>query len=158
MEYEIKTFDDLCFQGYVKTFSTKDNQQFTDIPEFWASLHESGKFAELLEKSDAMGPVGISYGYNPETETFNYLIGIRNTTDTIEGTEVVEFDPTRFAIFKSVGPLPDAFQRTISTVHQHFFKQTDFERASGPEIEMYGEGNPDDESYEAWYFVPIKAK
>jgi predicted transcriptional regulator YdeE len=80
MKYEVIGPIDVTLYGVVKEFSVINNQQFKEIPLFWAEVMQNNTFQELLKHMDNWGVLALSYGYNPETSTFKYMIGIKSET------------------------------------------------------------------------------
>jgi predicted transcriptional regulator YdeE len=118
---------------------------------------QNNTFQELLKHMDNWGVLALSYGYNPETSTFKYMIGIKSETE-VEGFEKVEYKDKMFAEFKAVGPLPKSLQDTIQKVHKNWIKESIYKYDYEPEIEIYSNGDSSSEAYESYYLLPIKNK
>jgi len=158
MEYEIVKLGKLVFHGFVRKYSLADKGYLVTIPGFWDEVMDDGKFAFLLKHMDDMGPVGICYGYQGMDNTFKYMIGVRNQTESLPGCEKAVFPDGTFALFKAVGKLPETLQKTIRKAHEEGVLGAEYEHAEGPEIEIYPEGDSCREDYVSLYAIPIRKK
>ncbi len=157
MDYQIIKKDGLDFIGYVKEVTTVDNQNFVIIPAFWQEIMEDGRFKELCDNADELGIVGICYDMDLEHNVFKYMIGIR-TDKSLENTSKVSFEPNVFAQFKAVGKLPGSIQETTKFIYQEWFPSSNYEYGTGPELEIYPDGDTSSDAYECYYLVPINHK
>ncbi len=157
MDYKILKKTDLNFRGFVKEVTTIDGENFKVIPKFWNEVMGSNIFQNLINNSDDLGVVGVCYGFDNDSSTFKYMIGVR-TTEEIEGAVDAAFGDEVFAEFKAVGPLPAAMQNVIQQVFNEWFPSSNYEHSGGPEIEVYSVGDGSSEDYVSYYWVPIKEK
>ncbi len=157
MNYEIVELDDLTFVGLAETVSTVDNKNFQDIPKMWQTFGEKQLFQKLGDLADELGFVGMSYNFNFDTETFDYMIGIR-TNQLIESLSKVSFKKQTFAKFKLVGALPQSMQQAIPKIFNEWLPQSKYKHSNGPEIEVYSEGDSKSPDYICYYLLPITSK
>jgi len=157
MNYEIVELDDLTFVGLAKTVSTVDNKNFQEIPKMWQTFGEKQLFQKLDHLVDEFGFVGISYHFNHDAKTFDYMIGIR-TNQSIESLTKVTFKKQTFAKFKLIGPLPNSIQQAIPKIFNEWLPQSNYKHSDGPEIEIYTSGDSSSSDYICYYLLPITSK
>lgn len=73
-----------------------------------------------------------------------------------EGFEIVEIPAYTWAIFKVKGKMPDAFKETYKKICTEFFVQSDYEYASGAELEVYPSANVNAPDYECEIRIAVK--
>ena len=73
-----------------------------------------------------------------------------------KGFEIVEIPAYTWAIFKVKGKMPDAFKETYKKICTEFFVQSDYEYASGAELEVYPSANVNDPDYECEIRIAVK--
>lgn len=157
MIYTIKKDMMLTFAGYVIETTTDHGRHFKEIPDFWDKIMNDGRFHQLLPYADELGVCGVCYGYNPQSNTFKYMIGVNHSKEVAVSLESIAFPKMTYAAFEAKGKLPNSIQQTISLIYD-FIKNSDFSYGDGPEIEVYPEGNMDCDDYVCYYWVPIKVE
>ncbi len=158
MDYEIKKLSDLYFTGYTINVTTKEGQNFIDIPAFWSKVMEDGTFKKLIPFSDEWGVMGIMYNWDMEKGTFTYMIGVHQKELPLEETESIQFEDDLFASFKVVGALPKAMQEVCTQIFSEWLPSSNYMHSGGPEIEMYTMGDGSKDDYVSYYMLPIKEK
>lgn len=158
MNYKELDFNTLEFIGFQKEFSVVDGQNFKEIPLFWEEIMQSGRFGALLKNMKDFGVVGLSHSFNPDTMTFQYMIGVEYEQQEIVGCEIVSFQDVKLLEFEAKGPLPQSLQKVIQYVYNDFFKESEYVQVPGPEIEIYSPGESTSEDYISYYLVPVKRK
>lgn len=158
MEYKIVKKEEMRFIGIERTFTTIDGSNYVEIPKMWKEVTQKDIFTKLLKLSDEMCVVGVCHSFNNDTSEFKYMIGIRNIDKQIEGLQEVLVEPATYAIFKSVGPLPSAFQETIKRVYSEWFPSNNYEHAGKPDLEVYSDGDSNSADYECEMWIPIIEK
>lgn len=155
MNYEIKELSNLSFVGFVKTISTEEGQNFIDIPKFWEEVSTDGRFDMLSQHADESGVYGVMYDWNPDENSFSYMIAIKNNGQEILGTKQVTFDDQKFASFEAKGELPQALQTVVKEIFSEWLPSSNFTHSGGPDLEVYPHGDPNHEDYICYYLVPI---
>lgn len=158
VNYKLVSKDNLNFTGYSIDVSSKDGQNFIDIPALWQDVMKDGRFEKLLPHMDEMGVVGICYDFNMETQDFKYMIGVRNSDLKGEDLINVSFEEETFAAFTCEGKLPESIQKTTKYIYQEWFPSSNYQHSGGPEFEVYPYGDGSREDYVCYYWVPIKQK
>jgi AraC family transcriptional regulator len=163
MDFRIESKEAIRITGLPLHTTTKDNTQFREIPAFWDATMKAGKFAGLeksMPKGTKLGVMGVSAGdYNPKTQEFTYLIAIETPPDRSglpEGCIDIVAKAGTWAIFESRGPIPKAFQDTVSRVYNEWFPTSGYEHMGGAEIEVYPLGDMSSPDYYSELWVPVK--
>jgi AraC family transcriptional regulator len=60
-----------------------------------------------------------------------------------------------WAVFSSVGPLPQSIVNVWARIFQEWFPSTDYKHADAPDLEIYPPGNPLAQDYKFEIWVPI---
>ena len=130
---------------------------FKEIPKFWDIFNRMNK---CNMKENNIGKYGVCIdGEDGETE-FRYLIaGDYNGEEKCDGATIVEIPSYTWAIFKCVGPMPDAIQDLNSKIFKEWIpKNKEYEIAAGYNIEMYNSGDCSASDYVSEIWIPIKIK
>lgn len=158
MDYRIIDKDSYKLIGKSIRVSTKDGENFRNIPKFWKEFDRKGLCNKLIELSDKKDMLGICMDYSKELEEMTYVIAVEKTKDIDIGEfEEFEVPASTWAVFQSIGSVPDAIQKVWKRIYSEWFPATGYEHSGGPEIELYpDEGvclSADDYRCEVW--VPI---
>jgi len=151
MDYKIVKKD--VFKVVVKTKLFSHENCTTAIPAFWTEYFSSG----LNEK--ICGMIGICAQEKTGCKEFKYGIGcIDNDATTIpEDFEVLEIPAYTWAIFKCVGPMPNAIQDMWERIYSEWLPQAEYELISDYDIEVYTEGNSQSQNYNSEIWIPVKS-
>lgn len=160
MDYKILEKDAFQVVGKGIRTSTVNGENHREIPMFWEESNNNG-FVEELEKScGRMGILGVCMEFDATQEKLTYLIGTeRNGQHKPSEWEEKEIPASTWAVFESVGAMPDAMQKTWERIFSEWFPSTGYEHAGGPELEVYfakGDTTADDYRCEVW--IPIVKK
>lgn len=159
MNYKIESKEALKVAGVSRKITTKNGENFKIIPKFWNEVCESGQY-DILEKSQGkLGVIGMCYDFKMEAEEFKYMIAVEGTkVKGLEACTEFQIPALTWAIFESVGPIPNAIQEVTKKIFSEWFPATKYEHADGPELEVYLPGNPNAEDYRAEVWIPVVEK
>ena len=160
MKYTIKERPGFAVVGRQTSVSTRDGNQFQEIPEFWQQVMEDGSFEQLAEAMSELGVMGVTLDYDEEAESIDYLIAIEKPakdnvfTDLADLVEA-EIPASSWAVFSEKGPvsrIASLYQR----IYSEWFPTTNYEHAGTPELEIYHVDHNTGEisSFEIW--IPIR--
>jgi AraC family transcriptional regulator len=158
MNYKIVEKDAFQVIGKGKRVSTCNGQNLKDIPAFWNEVNSSDLDREICEAAGNDEMLGICMEFDYPNEEFTYFIGAGRKSDTNHSLEVKEIPSSTWAVFESVGPMPDAIQGVWKRIFSEWFPSTGYEHGDAPEFELYPPGNPNDENYRCEVWVPIMKK
>lgn len=158
MDYRIEKKEAFTVIANAKVFSYEGAKE--SIPQFWQEHYQTGKGKTV------MGQYGINIDEKMGNDTFEYLIADSYTN----GKEVPEGFVTRtipeltWAIFPSVGALPDALQDVNTKIFTEWLPALKkYEFAAGYCVEMYDDPTKypkgtNDEKYYCEVWIPVKQK
>jgi len=144
--------------------STEDGANKKRIPEFWWECYQNGFSAKLEKMAVPKGvtgecKLGICLEFTPELKEFTYFIGVENTQGVIPDQMTEKTVPAAtWAIFESIGPMPQAIQELTQRIYSEWFSSTGYEHAGEVDMEVYPPGNADDENYRCEVWIPITKK
>lgn len=140
----------------------KDGENYQRVPQFWTECRHSGFCAQLQELEDSNAVtgealLGICLDYDPEEHAFTYFIGVENTKGTVpEGLAERAMPAATWAVFESVGAMPEAIQNLSKRIYTEWFPATGYERAGEFDMEVYPPGDVDSEDYRCQVWIPVK--
>lgn len=150
MEPEIKSKPAFTVVGMKYRGKNKDKE----IPQLWF------KFGPRMnEIKRRIGPAyGVTDNYNEESGEFDYVAGIEvdSSADIPEGMVSIDVPEQTYAVFTST--LPKLFE-TYHQFYESWLPQSGYNRADGPELELYDETfNPADENSVLYIYIPVMRK
>ena len=156
MDYRIIQKDAFNVVGKVVNVSTKDEGHHRIISEFWDKCNTDGTSEKICAIDNRQNMLGISMGFDGDKEQLSYMIAIEydeNSAETGFDTRVIP--SANWAVFTSVGPMPQAIVNVFSRIYQEWFPATGFQQANAPILEVYLPGNPSAQDYKCEVWVPI---
>jgi AraC family transcriptional regulator len=157
MEYRIVEKESFHVTGKGIRVTTAGGQNKNDITHFWSEVTSNGVAGQICEQAENDEMMGICMEFDHPNETFTYFIGAESKKDS--GTfDSKEIPAAIWAVFTSVGPMPQAIQNVWQRIFSEWFPSTGYEHAGGPEFELYPSGNVNDEDYRCEVWIPIKKK
>ncbi|MBN1798308.1 MAG: AraC family transcriptional regulator [Spirochaetales bacterium] len=162
MDYEIKNLGEITVAGEMRHFTSKDGQNFKEIPQFWQELEAGGEIDTIMSHSDPNGILrgsclGICMDFSEQQEEFNYMIGMEPKKGAdVKPLKTRIIKPHTWAVFRGSGPMPDAIQKVWKQIFSEWFPATDYTHAGDEEIEVYppAEDCVDNIPFEIW--IPVK--
>jgi len=159
MDYRIIEKETFKVIGMKREVTTKNGENFSIVPQFWAEVCGNGTFNQLQSYSSNQISYGICMDFILEEEKFNYLIGVDKLDKEIVGDfEINEIPAHTWAVFDCIGKLPQSVQKVVERVHREWFPATGYEQAEGPEVEVYFPGDTNSDNYKAELWIPIIKK
>ena len=156
MEYKIIKKEAFDVIGKKTKISTKDGEHSRRIAEFWDECNNDGTCDKILTISDGKNMFGITLDFDGNTEQITYMIGMENTSNSADnGFDIIKIPAATWAVFKSIGPIPESIANTWASIFQEWFPETGFLHDDAPEIEVYNAGNTRALDYECEAWVPI---
>lgn len=157
MDYHIQKRDAFKIVGVSKRISTVNDENFTTVPKFWNEVMRDGTLKKLCGVSETT--LGVCYDVDREQEHFSYLIAVEaDGIHDLENQVLLEVPEMTWAVFKSVGKMPDAMQNIWHKIFHEWFPATNYEHADAPELEVYPAGDAQSEDYVCEIWIPIKEK
>ena len=153
MKYQI--LEKEAFTVYGKSIKTtqEDNMKHQTISKFWQKTNQSTLPKVLCDISPNSPFLGVCYGMESDG-SFRYLIGV-DAKRTVEGLESVEIPKSTWAVFESIGPMPEAIQHVWKKIYEEFFPSSGYRHAGTPDFESYPEDGSHRKDYRAEVWIPI---
>lgn len=155
MDFIVEKKSAMIFTGYVTDVIISKGKGYDQVPKLWSKVMQDNLFAGLIKYKDNLGPVGIGYDYDLATGNFKYMIGVRSNTDELKNTEKLHLEEQEYAVFKAVGPMPSAIQKTIEKFHNEWLPSSEYRHSGKAEIEIYSDGNPVSEDYVSYLWATV---
>ncbi|PFA63211.1 AraC family transcriptional regulator [Bacillus sp. AFS015802] len=158
MNYRIVEKEAFYVLGKGKRVSTSNGQNLNDIPAFWDEVNTTDLDRDICRAAGNDVMLGICMEFDHPNEAFTYFIGAEKKSGDDGTFEVKEIPASTWAVFESVGPMPEAIQGVWKRIFSEWFPSTGYEHGDAPEFELYPPGNPNDEDYLCEVWVPIMKK
>lgn len=136
-----------------------------DITNFWAECGQSGATQRIIsyfpKEPRLKGLLGICFSSELCCNEFPYGIGVeydgREMNDS--DLEIVTIPEHTYAVFKCVGKMPEAFQKTYEKIVTEFFPQsTKYEYGEGIELEVYPSEDTSNPNYTCEIWIAVNEK
>ncbi|CAH2213485.1 AraC family transcriptional regulator [Tepidibacter aestuarii] len=159
MDYKVVKKEEFKIVGISKRVTTKNHENFKVIPRLWDEVAKNGILEKIKKNASELGVLGVCHDYDKEQEEFNYMIATEGEhIEGLDNYEVVNVPSCKWAIFESIGPMPDAIQKIWHKIFAEWFPATRYEHADAPELEVYLPGDPNEEDYKCQVWVPVVEK
>jgi AraC family transcriptional regulator len=167
MDFRIEHKEAFTLTGLPLATTTDGKKAYAEIPAFWKECGNNGGIERLCRAMPSGCPAGSGLGLigvsaddlDPATGNFTYLISIETPDDRSRlpsGCVDVKAPAGAWAIFTARGPLPKAFQEMNDRVWGEWFPESGYERAEGPNLEIYPEGDACAADYRCELWIPVK--
>ena len=152
MEYTIEKWDALDLVVHAGEFHAETSEK--EIPAFWDAYYAN----EELRK--VPGYLGVCAQQKTDSDVFTYGIGCKASDVAVipEGFETLHIPEHTWAVFKCVGPAPDAIQDMWEKIYREWLPVSDYELVPDYDIENYLPGNPASLNYVSEICFPVKKK
>lgn len=158
MDYKIVAKEAFQVIGKALKVSTKDGENLKRLPAFWTECCQDGT-CEKLCKGKAQEMLGICMDMEQDKEQFTYMIAVKRGEEYSGGEFAVrEIPASTWAVFTSIGSMPDAIQKVFERIFQEWFPATGYEHADGPELEVYPPGDLNALDYRCEVWIPLVKK
>ena len=159
MDYKIVEREAFQVVGKALKVSTRDGENLKRIPAFWTEFNQDGTCEKLCVDYKAQEILGICMDMEPEKEQLTYMIAVKGGVGyTGQEYTVREIPASSWAVFTSIGSIPDAIQKVWERIFQEWFPATGYEHAPAPELEVYPPGDLNAPDYKCEVWIPIVKK
>lgn len=158
MNYRIEKKNAFRIVGAKEHYELNVEENFAQIPAFWAKTVQSGTFPRILGllNQEPKGILGVSSCMNGKG--FDYYIAAASDMDVPEGLEEYTVPACTWAVFTCIGPMPFAIQNLQKRIVTEWLPDSGYEYANAPDIEVYFEGNQQAEDYQCEVWLPVIKK
>ena len=121
MDYTIEKWEALDLLVHTRSFDAETSDK--EIPKFWDEYYADEKYNKIP------GYLGICAQKKAKGNSFLYGIGCKaEDVDGIpEGFEILHIPEYTWAVFKCVGPSPDAIQKMWEKIYREWLPTTNYE-------------------------------
>jgi AraC family transcriptional regulator len=159
MDYRIVQKEAFTVVGKSILTSTKEGENYTEIPKFWRDSHTDGTVGKIAALGKTEDMLGLCYDMQQNGEIFKYAIAVENdAAASHSGFESIAIPAATWAVFTSIGPMPGAIQEVWNRIYQEWFPATGYEQAQAPDFELYPPGDTMSEDYRCEVWIPIVKK
>ena len=156
MNYKIVDKERFTVVGKQTRITMVDGENFIQVPKFWEDCMKDGSYQWISSKAGKLGVLGICKDFTKDDE-FNYMIGVEEIKDTLpKGYVSATIPAATWAVFESVGALPDAIQNLTRRIFTEWLPSTGYQHDCAPELEVYPEGDFYSPDYKCEIWIPIK--
>jgi AraC family transcriptional regulator len=158
MNYRIEKKEAFRVVGAKKHFELDIEENFKNVPQFWGEVFQNGMFFEIckLSNREPLGVLGLSTCMNGKD--FDYYIASATDKPVPENMHEYKVPEATWAIFESIGPMPDAVQDLQRRIITEWLPTSGYEYADAPDIEVYPEGDTGSPDYRCEVWLPITKK
>lgn len=158
MNYRIIDKGSFTIIGKQTRISAVDGESFKQVPGFWHKCMNDGSYEWMCSKAGNLGVIGASTDLqNFNKGFFNYTIGIEKINEALpKGYTSVNIPAATWAVFESVGPLPEALHDIVRRIFSEWFPATGYQHGCAPELEVFPVGDMFSEDYRCEIWIPIK--
>jgi AraC family transcriptional regulator len=143
--------------GIHTSMANGENQK--NITNFWIESHQNGSVKELERHMGDLGVLGVCMDFDHEAEEITYLIAVEKGESEVDKKYIEkEIPAATWAIFESIGAMPDAIQNVWDRIYSEWFPSTGYEQADGPQLEVYPAEDAYADDYRCQVWIPIKKK
>jgi len=158
MDYKIIEKEAFDLAGKARRITTRDGDNFKQVPKFWQDCREDGTIEKICAYEGGNGVFGVCMDFEQDMESFTYLIGIKKEGSVPEDFTAAHVPAAAWAVFQSVGPLPDAIQEVTRRIFYEWFPATGYVHDAAPELEVYPDGDTSSPDYRCEVWIPVMKK
>ncbi|MBQ6560324.1 MAG: AraC family transcriptional regulator [Erysipelotrichaceae bacterium] len=150
MEYTIERWEAMDLLMHAKDFHPETSEK--EIPAFWDEYYANEEYRKIP------GYLGICAQKTTDSEEFRYGIGCKasDVEGIPEGFEIIHIPEYTWAVFKCVGPSPDAIQAMWEKIYKEWLPAADYELIPDYDIENYLTGDPASKDYVSEICIPVR--
>ena len=152
MEYKIEKWEEMDLLVHAKLFYAETSE--TEIPKFWDEYYSNEEYRKIP------GYLGVCAQAKSGSDEFKYGIGCKaSDVDGVpEGFEVIHIPEYDWAVFKCVGPSPNAIQDMWERIYKEWLPVSEYELIPDVDIENYLPGDPSAADYVSEICIPVKKR
>lgn len=155
MNYRIAREETFDVVGKSIRVTMKQAEDSRRIPQFWDECTRDGTIGQLQELSADKNLLGICMDVSPGRDDFTYMIAVRAGKGRAGGFATTEVPTATWAVFESIGPLPEAIQKTWKQIFSEGLPAAGFKHTDAPELEIYPPGDVTAGNYRCEVWIPI---
>lgn len=152
MEYTIEKWEAMELLIHAKDFHAETSEK--EIPGFWDEYFANEAYRKIP------GYLGVCAQQKTDGDEFRYGIGCKasDIQGVPDGFEIIRIPAYTWAVFKCVGPMPDAIQSMWERIYKEWLPVSDYELIPDYDIENYLPGDPSSPEYVSEICIPVKKR
>ena len=152
MEYKIEKWEAMDLLVHAKDFHAETSE--AEIPKFWDEYYANDAYKKIP------GYLAVCAQKKTDKNEFRYGIGCKasDVEGVPEGFEILHIPEYTWAVFKCVGPMPNAIQDMWERINKEWLPTAEYERIPDYDIENYLPGDPASPEYVSEICIPVKKK
>ena len=152
MEYTVEKWEAMDLLMHAKEFDPETSEK--EIPAFWDEYYASEEYRKIP------GYLGLCAQEKNGSDMFRYGICCKasDVEGIPEGFEIIHIPEYTWAVFKCVGPMPDAIQTMWERIYKEWLPGSDYELIPDYDIENYLPGDPSSRDYVSEICIPVRRK
>ncbi|MBE5842187.1 MAG: AraC family transcriptional regulator [Butyrivibrio sp.] len=152
MEYKIEKWESMDLLVHAKDFNAETSEK--EIPAFWNEYFANKEYSKVPSY------LGVCAQNKTNGNVFKYGIGCKasDVKGVPEGFEIIHVPEYDWAIFKCVGPSPDAIQAMWERIYKEWLPVAEYELIPDVDLENYLPGDPASQDYVSEICIPVKKK
>jgi len=100
----------------------------------------------------------FSEGRMEEKGELDHYIGVATTSNETAEYDILNIDAGTWAIFESIGPVPETLQNIWGRIYSEWFPSSGYEAVEGPEILWNESPDTSNPKYRSEIWIPVKKK
>ena len=161
MDYRIEKKDTFKVIVRKERFSSDNEVNKKEIPEFWDKCRKDGTVHKLCDYMNPKGIfgdaiVGMCFEGSATDKNFVYAIGAAYGNGNVSADLTIEEIPAlTWAIFKCTGAMPNAIQELWHKIYSDFFPTSEYQPGGGLDFELYPGGDIHSPDYESEIWISV---
>ena len=152
MEYKIEKWEAMDLLVHARDFQTETSE--AEIPKFWDEYYANDAYKKI--------PAYLAVCAQKKTDKSEFRYGIGCKASDVEGVpegfEILHIPEYTWAVFKCVGPMPNAIQDMWEQINKEWLPTAEYERIPDYDLENYLPGDPTSQDYVSEICIPVKKK
>lgn len=158
LNYRIEKKSAFRIVGITEHYALNIEDGFDNVPSLWQKAKEQEIIPVLASMIDnaPFGVLGVSTCM--DGKVMDYFISVSTDKETPVGMVEYTIPECTWAIFECIGALPDAIQNLYRRIMNEWLPASGYEYADAPDIEVYFNGNQQDNDYRCEVWLPLITK
>lgn len=159
MDHQIIRKPKFLVAGKSICVSTWNGENQKQIPAFWQKCTEDGTLDRIISLNPEGNLLGVMADYNEVKGELTYFIAIEvSSKDNIMGMQSITIPASEWAVFSSVGPIPNSIQELFARIFSEWLPASIYLHGNAPELEVYLPGDPTSPDYVSEVWIPVVKK
>jgi AraC family transcriptional regulator len=154
--YTIEEKETFRIVGVKEKYAINIEDNFNKVPIQWFKATVSGKIKKILSLNDQEEKRLLGVSVFDDDGMFSYYIAAESDQEKPKNFDEYVVEKNQYAVFQCVGAVPKALQQLQKNIITDWLPASGYEYANAPDIEVYYEGNRNDDDYRCEVWLPVK--